>query len=226
MTAKKSEGGDAILMAKLREYSALCPTDPEDRVWAAVAEAFDLAGDGPRTIKSLQMACELNPDWGRHHLMLAKAYLRNHDWMKAIQSLEACADLDGSGCDSTFFAENILYYMGYALFGQRLYKEAAEAWRGADNFIEYWRNPEPLKDFHMHRGWAYHLEKDFLDALEAYKRGLIAPGPGDTAEDDDMDPDQVERAQQMNERIEAYYEMAKMGEVPEPSSLEPVPYTS
>jgi tetratricopeptide (TPR) repeat protein len=217
---------DPVVGAKFLEYAALCAGEPEDRLWAAVAEAFDIAGDGRRSVLALERARELNPEWGRHRLQLAKAFLRHQQWGRAIRELDACAELDSSGCDQTFYAENILYYLGYALFGSGQYKEAAEAWRGADNVIEYWKTPEPLKDFHLHRGWAHHLEHDFLGALDAYRRGLISPGPGDCSEDDDMDPVAVEEAQQMNARIEVYYNMAKAGELPEPETLVAVPYTS
>lgn len=225
-STRRSLENDQILLGKSREYAKLYPEEPEDRIWAAVAEAFDLVGDGARTIEALRRARHINPDWGRHRLMLAKAHLRGRQWEEAVAELEACADLDASGCDQTFFAENVLYYLGYALFGLGRYKEAAEAWRAADLSISFWRSPEPLKDFHLHRGWAHHLEHALLDALEAYRRGMVAPGPGDCSEDDAMDTDQVEQAQAMNERIEGYYQMAKAGELPDAASLEAVPYTS
>lgn len=218
---------DVQLIKKFNEYQKHYSTDPEDRIWAAVAEAFNLAGDGRRTISALERASKLNPDWGKHHLELAKAYIRAKEWMKAMRELELCADLDGSGCRHAFYAENFLYYLGYSLFGARRYKEAAEAWRGAEGVIQYWGSPEPLKDFHLHRGWAHHLEKDYLDALEAYRRGLIAPGPGDSAMDDDMDTDLVEECQdRMNKKIEFYREMAAAGELPDPATLEAVAYTT
>lgn len=227
MSKSPAPAADPVLMAKFKEYKQLYSTDPDDRIWAAVAEAYDLAGDGRRTIAALERAMKLNPDWGKHRLHLAKAYLRAKEWMKAMRELEACADLDGSGCRNEYFSENFLYYLGYALFGAGRFKEAAEAWRGADGVISYWGQPEPLKDFHLHRGWAHHLERDFLDAMEAYRRGLVAPGPGDCALDDDMDCDQVEASQdKMNPRIEFYREKASAGEVPDPATLEATPYTS
>jgi tetratricopeptide (TPR) repeat protein len=218
---------DQELVRKFQEYSRLFAGKPADQIWAAVAEAFDLAGDGARTIRALEKACLQNPDWAKHHLQLAKAFLRARDWSRALRELEICADLDESGLRSEVFSENILYYLGYALFGDRRYKEAAEAWRGALNVIQFWANPEPLKDFHLHRGWAHHLERDFLDAIEAYRRGLVAPGPGDTSPDDEMDPDQVEGCQESkNPVIERYFELARAGEVLDPRQLEAVPYTS
>ena len=55
---------------------------------------------------------------------------------------------------------------------------------------------------------------------------MVAPGPGDTSEDDDMDFDQVEKCQDlMNGRIEVYYKMAKAGEMLEVETLDAVPYT-
>ena len=202
-------------------------TDPDDRIWAAVAEAFNLAGDGRNTIAALEHAVELNREWGRHHLDLAKAHLRANQWMEAARELEIAADLDASGCREEFYSENVLYYLGYSLFGAGQYKEAAEAWRAADHVVQYWGNPEPLKDFHTHRAWAYHLEGDFLDAIDCYRRALIAPGPGDTAMDDDMDPEQVERAQEeMNDTIERYHDMAAAGEPVQHSDLRATPYTA
>lgn len=218
---------DEQLREKFTEYRTLYSTDPDDHIWGAVAEAFDMVGDGPRTFSALERAKALNPEWGKHRLQLAKACIRAKDWNKALIELEACADLDASGLDSTFFAENYLYYLGYAMFGATRYKEAAEAWRGADHVISYWRNPEPLKDFHLHRGWAHHLDRNFLDAMEAYRRALVAPGPGDCSEDDDMDTDQVERSQEeMNPRIEPYLHTAQAAGPLELDELEAVPYTS
>jgi tetratricopeptide (TPR) repeat protein len=218
---------DELLQQKYEEYKRLYSTDPEDRIWSAVAEAFNMAGDGRRSVAALERAIALNADWGRHHLDLAKTYLQAKQWMKAARSLDRCADLDASGCRNEFFAESYLYYLGYALFGAKRFKEAAEAWRGADHVIRYWGTPEPLKDFHLHRGWAHHLEGDFLDAIEAYRRGLIAPGPGDCALDDDMDTDLVEDAQgRMNPALEEAFALAKAAQPLDASHLEATPYTS
>lgn len=220
------ETDDPILQAKFQEYRDLYSTDPVDRIWAAVADAFDFAADGRHTIAAREKAASLNPEWGKHHLELAKAYLRARHPVKALASLETCGDLDASGCDTSFYAENVLYYLGYALFGMKRYKEAAEAWRGADNSIIFWRAPEPLKEFHLHRAWAHHLEKDFLDAIEAYRRSMVAPGPGDCSPDDDMDPDQVEEAQNMNTRTEVFMDKARAGVMLERDELDAVPYTA
>lgn len=218
---------DHVLLAKFAEYQRMYSTDPEDRIWAAVAEAFSMAGDGRHTIAALERARALNPEWGKHYLDLAKARLRAHQWMAAAEELERCAELDASGCREDFYAESFLYYLGYALFGAERYKEAAEAWRAADHVVQFWGNPEPLKDFHLHRGWAYHLEGDYLDAIDCYRRALIAPGPGDTSMDDEMDPDQVEKCQDdMNENIERYHDMAAGGVPLEREGLTATPYTS
>ena len=216
---------DAQLVAKFREYRALADDEHEDRIWSAVAEAFDMAGDGTRTIAALERARDLNPDWGRHHMLLAKAYLRAHRPDDAIQELQICDELESSGLDPSHFSENIFYYLGYALFAGGRYKEAAEAWRAADDGVEFWRNAEPLKDFHLHRGWAHHLEHDYLGAIEAYRRGMVAPGPGDCSEDDEMNPDLVELAQGMNDRIELYFETARAAQPLDPTPPQATPYT-
>ena len=117
------------LKGKFEEYRRLYSTDPEDRIWAAVSEAFSMAGDGPNTIAALEYAVSLNPEWGKHHLDLGKARIRGQLWLEAAASLERCAELDASGCRQDFFAESHLYYLGYALFGAQRYKEAAEFWR-------------------------------------------------------------------------------------------------
>lgn len=218
---------DPKLVEKFQEIRALYPDGPEDRVWSAVAEAFDLAGDGPRMLAALERCTALNPEWGAHHLAMAKARLRAHQWMHSLKALERASELDGSGLRREVFSENVLYYLGYALFGAGRYKEAAEAWRGADRDIQYWRSADPLKDFHLHRGWAHHLERELLDALEAYRRGLVAPGPGDCALDDDMDTDDVEAAQErMNPTIQAYLDMAASGNIPDAADLDATPYTA
>jgi hypothetical protein len=89
-----------------------------------------------------------------------------------------------------------------------------------------WGAPEPLKDFHFHRGLAYHLEGNFLDAIEAYRRAMVAPGPGDGSEDDVMDEDAVEAAQAMNEVVERYHAQATQGLRLEGEPVEAVPYTN
>jgi len=217
---------DDQLRAKFQEYQRLYSTDPDDRIWSAVAEAFSIVGDRARTIGACEQAVLINPEWGRHHLDLAKSYLRAKEWVLATNALQRCAELDASGCRSEHFSESFLYYLGYALFGAGRYKEAAEAWRGGDHVINYWGAPEPLKDFHQHRGWAYHLEGHFLDAIECYRRALVAPGPGDTALDDDMEPEAVEECQEtMNPGIESFHDMAQTGERIDIDHLEATPYT-
>lgn len=217
---------DSALQAKFQEYRELYPSEADDRVWSAVADAFDLAGDGARVLGALEIAISINPEWGRHHLAAARAWLRAGRQDHALAALETCADLDGSGLKRDVYSESIVYYLGYALFGAGRFKEAAEAWRAADLDVAYWGSPEPLKDFHLHRGWAHHIERDFIDAMECYQRGLIAPGPGDCAMDDDMDVELVEASQdRMNPQLEKFLELARAGELPgEPEDLIAVPY--
>ena len=223
--APPSDAGD--LRQKFLEFRELLPKESEDRIWATVAQAFDEAGRGPATVAAWEHAIRVNPEWGAHHLGLAKAYLRGHRWEEALLALETCAELDSSGLRNELFSENIVYYLGYALFGAGRYKEAAEAWRGADATILYWGSPEPLKEFHLHRGWAHHLDGDFLDAIEAYRRGLVSPGPGDCSLDDEMNPDDVEAAQdRFNPTLEKFHDHARAGEDLAGKRLEAVPYTS
>ncbi len=224
---KLSPASDPKLREQFQRYREMFPHEYEDRCWVAVAEYFDLQNDEKRTISAFKQAILLNPEWGKWHLDLAKAYMRAKKLPEAIHHLERCAELSSSGCQNAYFAENVLYYLGYALFMLKRYKEAAEAWRGAETTITSWRHPEPLKDFHLHRGWAYHLERQLLDALEAYRRGMVAPGPGDCSEDDPMDPDEVESVQDaMNDNIMKFHQMAKEGEIPDADTLKATPYTS
>jgi tetratricopeptide (TPR) repeat protein len=216
---------DAPMRERFQRYRGLFPEELEDRCWAAVGDSFDEDGDGPRTIAAYKQAIAVNPEWGRWHLSLAKAYLRARRFPEAIVHLQSCAELESSGCDGQAFSENVLYYLGYALFAAARYKEAAEAWRGAETSIKKWGHPEPLKDFHLHRGWAYHLEGNLLDAIESYRRGMVAPGPGDGSVDDSMDEDEVEAAQNMNDAIMTYHDLAKGGISLDPKALAPVPYT-
>src|SRR5262245_42675125 len=149
---------DDRMKERFQRYRTLFPDEHEDRCWGAVGDSFNEEGDGPRTIAAYKQAIAINPEWGRWHLSLAKASIRARRFPEAIVNLERCAELESSGCESQAFSENVLYYLGYALFGAERYKEAAEAWRGAETSIKTWGHPEPLKDFHTHRGWAYHLE--------------------------------------------------------------------
>lgn len=216
---------DEKLLAKVAEYRERFPNEHEDRLWAAAAESFALAGDGPRTLNAWSKACALNRDWSPHRLGYAKALIQAHKWMLAVAELEACAELDCAGLDPERFEQSDLYLLGYALFGAHRYKEAGEAWRAAGNRIRYWGDAEPLKQFHLHRGWAHHLERDFLEAIEAYKRALVAPGPGDTELDDAMDPDEVDACQErLNPGIEHYYSLAHAGELLDPAQLSAMPY--
>jgi tetratricopeptide (TPR) repeat protein len=220
-----SPAKDRKMRERFLKYREMFPEQAEDRCWYAVGESFGLEGDGARTLAALKQATSINPEWGKWQLELAKAYLRARRFADALKSLTRAEGLDASGCNQTWYADNVLYYLGYALFGLARYKEAAEAWRGAEMTILKWGAPEPIKDFHLHRGWAYHMEGNVLDALEAYRRGMVAPGPGDGSEDDAMDEDAVEAAQSMNDNIERYHTLAKQGlRIEEP--LEAVPYTN
>ncbi|HYC77107.1 MAG TPA: tetratricopeptide repeat protein [Planctomycetota bacterium] len=221
-----SPARDRKMRERYLKYREMFPDQNEDRCWVAVGESFGLEGDGARTLAALKQATAINPEWGKWQLELAKAYLRAKRYAEALKALEKCDELDSSGCDKNWYAENVLYYLGYALFGLKRFKEAAEAWRGAESAITKWGAPEPLKDFHLHRGWAHHLEGNFLDAIEAYRRGMVAPGPGDGSEDDVMNEDDVEAAQAMNENIERYHGMATQGLRLEGEPLEAVPYTN
>lgn len=217
---------DDRMRERFQRYRDLFPEEHQDRCWAAVGDSFNEDGDGPRTISAYKQAIAVNPEWGRWHLDLAKAYLRAKRFPEAIVHIERCAELGSSGCQNQNFHENVLYYLGYALFGVRRFKEAAEAWRGAETTIKSWRHPEPLKEFHLHRGWAYHQEGNLLDALEAYRRGMVAPGPGDGSADEPMDPEEVEAAQKMNDTIMEFYTQAKKGIPLEPTSISATAYTN
>jgi tetratricopeptide (TPR) repeat protein len=220
-----SPAKDRKMRERFLKYREMFPEQSEDRCWVAVAESFGLERDGARTLAAFKQAVAINPEWGKWQLELAKAYLRAKRFGDALVSLTRAEELDASGCNQNWYAENVLYYLGYALFGLGRYKEAAEAWKGAELMIQKWGAPEPIKDFHLHRGWAHHKEGNFLDALESYRRGMVAPGPGDGSEDDVMDEDAVEAAQAMNDAIEKYYTQAKQGLRLE-ETLEAVPYTN
>ncbi len=220
-----SPAKDRKMRERFLKYREMFPEQGEDRCWMAVAESFGLEGDGARTLSAYKQATAINPEWGKWQIELAKAYLRAKRFGDALVALTRAEELDASGCNHGWYAENVLYYLGYALFGLQRYKEAAEAWKGAEMTIQKWGAPEPIKDFHLHRGFAYHKEGNFLDALESYRRGMVAPGPGDGTEDDIMDEDAVEAAQAMNDAIEKYYKDAKQGLRLE-EALEAVPYTN
>jgi tetratricopeptide (TPR) repeat protein len=222
---KNAPSADRELANQFTRFQGMFPELPLDRVWAATAEYFDERGDGSHTLAAWKSASAANPEWGRWHLELAKTLIRLKQFDQAFVHLSRCVDLDASGCDTGYFATNPLYYLGYALFNLGRRKEASEAWRGAETTVMRWRDPEPLKDFHFHRGFAFHVEKNILDAMESYRRALVAPGPGDGSDDDTMDPDAVEAAQAMNDRIEPWYLMARRGEIPEEGAITAIPYT-
>jgi tetratricopeptide (TPR) repeat protein len=216
---------DDVLKDKFADYQERFPDERDDRIWAAVAEAFALTGDGPRTLLAWERARTLNPEWSPHRLGYAKALIRAHQWMKAVHELQTCSELEDEGLDPERFENSDLYYLGYALFGAGRFKEASDAWRAAGNRIKFWGNPDPLKHYHLHRGWALHLERQFPDAIEAYMRALVAPGPGDCAPEDDMDADAVEASQdEFNPGIERFLILAQEGELLDPAELKALPY--
>jgi tetratricopeptide (TPR) repeat protein len=189
------------------------------RVYDHMTEHFVAEGDFDRALATAQRVAELDPESAAARFRLAKLLLRAERWREGGRELEASAELDSVALADRHWAGNNLYFIAYALFNTGQYKEAAEAFRGAQNLIDTWTDPTVLKYFHWHQGMALHLEGQYLDAAEAYRRAMVAPGPGDSCPEDEMDEDEVESAQDMNDDIEPFMEMAQKGESLDPKKL-------
>lgn len=202
---------DNKIQVKLAEVKEAYEGESDAAHFANVAEYFELAADLPRTLACLERAVELDDESARMHFLLARTLLKAGRWRDGGKELEVCSEIDSVELAGRQYHDNNLYYLGYALFLTDRYKEAAEAFRGAQNLIRIWVDPLVLKRFHFHQGLAWHLEGAYLEAAESYRRGLIAPGPGDSCDEDPMDEDEVEEAQAFNDEIEPYLEMAQQG---------------
>ncbi|MEZ6196293.1 MAG: tetratricopeptide repeat protein [Planctomycetota bacterium] len=188
-------------------------------VYEEMVERFDDAGDVPRAVAAARKVVEMAPDSVDAHFRLATLLLKNEQWRDGGRELEVCADLDTVELASRHWSRNGLYYIAYALFNIGSFKEASEAFRGAQNLIDTWGDPYILKRFHWHQGMSLHLQGLYLDAAEAYRRAMVAPGPGDSCAEDEMDEDIVETAQDMNDEIEPYMELAQQGKSIDPQEL-------
>jgi len=215
---------DVAIRRKHGELREAFPDDPESTVYTAVADYFELTGDLERAIAALERAAKLAPpEDARTRFILARTLLKAGRYRDGGRELEICSEIDSVELAGRAYYDNNLYYLGYALFNVGRYKEAAEALRGAQNLVNIWVDPLVLKRFHLHQGWAWHLEGDFLDAAECYKRALIAPGPGDSCVEDVMNEDVVEAAQRFNQVIEPFLDEARMGHPLDPEDLEATP---
>ncbi|MCA9321492.1 MAG: hypothetical protein KDB53_12185 [Planctomycetes bacterium] len=214
---------DAQIREKLAELEEDYPEDDAASLYAAVAEYFDLAGDLERALAAQRQAAVLEPDSATQLFLHARALLKLGRWRDGGKILETCSDIDSVALAGRHWANNNLYYIAYALFNVGRYKEAAEGFRGAQNLINIWTDPLVLKRFHLHQGWSWHLDGNYLEASECYKRALIAPGPGDSCDEDDMDPDVVEDAQDFNDQIEPFLERSLRLEGLKPEGLIALP---
>lgn len=206
---KKDAQVDPKIRAKVAELSEEFESASESQLFAGAADFFDQTGDLERAIRAMQESVRLDPDSARHHFVLARLLLKAGRFRDGGKELEICSELDSVELAGRAYHDNNLYYLGYALFNVGRYKEAAEAFRGAQSLVNIWTDPLVLKRFHLHQGFAWHLEGNFLEAAECYIRGLIAPGPGDSCDEDSMDEDVVEKAQDFNDEIEPFLEMAQ-----------------
>lgn len=205
------EANDPLIQEKLAELRDAYEHDTDAGLYNAVAEYFDLEGDQKRAILAAKEATSLEPDSASHHFALARHLLKAGRYRDGGQELEICSEIDSVLMAGRTYSENNLYYLGYALYNVERYKEAAEAFRGAQNLINIWQDPMVLKRFHQHQGFAWHREGAYLDAAECYRRAMVAPGPGDSCDEDIMDEDVVEEAQDYNDTVEPFFELAQQG---------------
>ena len=214
---------DAQIAAKYADLEETWEDDSEAARFAAVSEYFDMSGDLRRATVCMEKASRLESDSARYHFRLARLHIKAQRYREGGRELEVSSEIDSVELAGRRHTENNLYYIGYALFHVGRYLEAAEALRGADGLVDTWSDPLVLKRFHLHQGFSWHLEGRYLDAAESYRRALVAPGPGDSCDEDWMDPDVVEAAQDFNDDIEPYLEMAKKGMTLDAETLDVVP---
>ncbi len=200
---------DPKIQGKLRELREEEAGDDEADLLVDVAMYFDMTGDSPRTIAALEAAVERAPDDVRPRFLLARCLIKARRWREGGKQLEIVSDMDAVELANPRWQSNNLYYIAYALFHIGRYKEAAEAFRAADVLVSIWGDPLVLKRFHMHQGFCWHLEGQFGEAAESYRRAMVAPGPGDSCDEDVMDEDEVEGAQDFNDEVEPFMEMAR-----------------
>ncbi len=203
---------DPGIQEKLAELRDDYPNDNEAGLYAAVADFFELEDDMDRVMACQEQAVALAPNDAEHVFRLARSLLKREKWKEGGKMLERCSDLDALSLAGRHWSVNNMYYLAYALFNVGRYKEAAEAFAAALEIIDIWGDARILKNLHLHAGWAWHAEKNFAKASQSYLKALVAPGPGDSCDEDVMDPDEVEAAQAMNEEIEPFLLMAQEGE--------------
>lgn len=202
---------DPKIRAKLAALADEFEGASRAKLYAHAADFFAHTGDLDRAIRSMESAVRAEDGSAIFHFGLAKLLLQAGRFREGGKQLEICSEIDSVALASRTYHENNLYYLAYALFNVGRYKEAAEAFRGAQNLINIWVDPLVLKHFHLHQGFAWHLEKHYLDAAECYRRAMVAPGPGDSCDEDVMDEDVVEAAQEFNDEIEPFHDMAQRG---------------
>ncbi len=203
---------DAKIREKLAELRESYEDDSDCDLMTRVALYFYMAHDTKRTLTCLNAAVAYDPEDVRARFLLARTLLKEGRYKDGGKELEIVSDIDSVALASPTWANNNLYYIGYALFKTGRFKEAAEALKGAQHLINIWGNPLTLKKFHLHQGFAWHLENNLNEAAACYRRALIAPGPGDSCDEDIMDEAEVEAAQDFNEEIEPFLIMTQNNE--------------
>ncbi|MEE9392091.1 MAG: hypothetical protein V3W41_06270 [Planctomycetota bacterium] len=193
------------------------------KIYCEVAKQLDRDGDLKRTLAAARLVIELDPQSAIAHFELAKYLIKSGDYLEGGKQLEVCSELDSVEVAGRRWQNNNLYYIAYVFFNLGRYQEAADAFRGAQNLIDIWSDPVVLKNFLWHQGFALHECGQFLDAAECYRRAMVAPGPGDSCIEDEMDEDEVEAAQALNDEIEPYMELAQKGVALELNAVEVTP---
>ncbi len=148
---------DAQIQEKLSELREDYESDSYADLMTRVALFFYMEDDDDRTIACLRSAVDRDPDDVRARFLLARTLMKSGDYRSGGRELEHASDLDSVQLASPNWANNNLYYIGYALFKTGRFKEAAEAFRGAQNLINIWGDAIVLKRFHLHQGFAWHL---------------------------------------------------------------------
>lgn len=200
---------DAKIQQKLAELKEDYEDDSHCDLMTRVALFFYMGNDTKRTIASLESAVLSDPEDVRARFMLARTLIKDGRFRDGGKELEIASEIDSVALASPTWANNNLYYISYALFKTGRYKEAAEAFLGAEHLINIWGDALTLKRFHLHQGFSWHLEGQYKEAAECYRRALIAPGPGDSCDEDVMDEAEVELAQEYNDDIEPFLIMAQ-----------------
>ena len=107
---------DIRIREKYTDLASDYEDTPAPTLYVAVAEFFDLEGDGSRSLACYEKAASLAQDDARTRFLYARALIKAGKYREGGKELEECSDIDSVELASRIYYENNLYYISYALF--------------------------------------------------------------------------------------------------------------